>query len=212
MAKTGANRFDIITNDGNPNQEVSCSIYHFYYDAGTWKKSDGTSIGTPPFTLSQFTKVYNDPVGNKAWPWDVQFINGKLRAVYAQFPTNTYADHRYRYASLSGGVWTDNEICTAGTGIYPSAGGENFYSGGICLDPDDATKFYCSRQLSGQTHQLFRGVTTDGGLTATLTQLTFAGEKKFRPTKLSGISALSYMVGRYTAYTNYATRIQKLAV
>lgn len=214
MTKTAANRFDIVCNGGNPNQAVLCSLYHFYYEAGTWKKSDGTSIGSPPFALAQFTVIYTDPGSSKSWPWDVKFIGGTLRAVYAQFPGNTYADHRYRYASLSnglaGGTWTDNEACTGGTGIYPAAGGENFYSGGITLDPDDATKIYCSRQVGSATHQLFKGVTADGGVTFTLTQLTAGGEKKFRPSKIAGTSFFSYVLGRYTSYTSWTTRIQKL--
>ena len=66
-------------------------------------------------------------------------------------------------------------------------------------------------QVSG-VHQLFRGITADSGATWTMTQLTFGGEKKFRPVKLAGTSLLSYVIGDYTTYTSFNPRIQKLAV
>jgi hypothetical protein len=208
IAKTAANRFDLIINDDNPNSAGTNGIYHFYYDAGTWRKSDGTSLGAVPFTTSQFTQIW-DGTTIKAWPWDIAWINGKLRAVYAVFQSTT--DHRYRYASLSGGVWSDAEICTGGGTVYATSGAEDYYSGGVCLDPDDETKIYCSRTVSS-VHQLYRGVTANGGATFTMTQLTFGGEKKFRPSKLAGISSLSYMTGRYYTYIDWGVRLQKLTV
>lgn len=207
IVKNGANRFDIFSGDANPD-EGATGIYHFYYSAGSWFKSDGTSIGSPPFTTSQFTQIWNGATV-RSWAWDAKAYSGTPVIVYATFPDTL--NHQYRYARWSGSAWVDNFVCNGGSTIYAAPGSEDFYSGGICLDPDDINTIYCSRRVAG-VHQLFKGVTANGGATWTLTQLTFGSVKRFRPQKLSGVSAVTYLAGSYTTYTNFGTAVRKLAV
>lgn len=212
IGKNGSNRFDLICNEDNPDtRTTNNSIYHFYYDAGTWKKTDGTGIGSPPFTVSQFTKIWDSSSNGNvaAWSWGMGLSGGVLTAVFAVF--NSTTDHRYHCATLSGTTWTDEEVCTGGGTVYPSAGSEDFYSGGICIDPDNAGVIYCSRPgtASGTgngIHQIFRGVRTGPGAW-TMTQLTFSPIKCFRPQKLAGSSYVTYETGVYTNYNSYSTLI-----
>jgi hypothetical protein len=210
VAKGGANRIDIVVNGGNPGEvtPAACSLYHFYYEAGSWKKSDGTVITSPPFDIStKLTRIW-DGTTQMAWSWDIKSFSGTPVVVYAVFVSTT--DHRYRYAKWNGSSWDDHEICTAGGTIYPGAGAQDYYSGGVCIDPDNQNVIYCSRPVSG-VHQIFKGVTADGGTTWTMTQLTFGSKKSFRPQKLSGSSTVTYVTGDYTAYTNFATNIKSVA-
>jgi hypothetical protein len=211
VANGGSNRIDIVCNSGNPVEILSgeCSLYHLYYDAGSWKKSDGTVITNPPFdTATELTRIW-DGSTIKAWSWDIRNYDGVPIIVYAVFPSLT--DHRYRYARWTGSSWDDHEICDAGGTIYPSAGSQDYYSGGVCLDPDNKNRIFCSRKI-GSVHQIFKGVTSDDGATWTLTQLTSSASKCFRPQKLGGTNTITYVTGTYTSYTNYSTAIEWLEV
>lgn len=221
FCKGGPNRIDAICNDGHPNEFVGNSTYHAYYLAGAWYKSDGTALGALPYRPSaSLTRIW-DGASVESWVWGVQWDGSTLASVFATFPDSAL-DHRYQYARWSGSAWIVNEICTAG-GSFDINGGaidEKFYSGGVCLDPDNVSIIYCSREVgtggphrNGGTFQLFKGVTADGGATWTLTQLTFGSEDAFRPEKVKGSDKLAYQIGEYTDYRNVSTtRVQLMTV
>lgn len=209
--KSGANRIDIIANDGHPNEFTGNSTYHFYYDAGAWKATDGTTLGSLPYTpATHLTKIY-DGASVESWVHDVSFDTtaGVPVAVFATFPTPA-SDHRYRYAKWSGSAWNHYEICTAGGPLYS---GETYYSGGICIDPDNPNIIYCSREDGSGIYQIWKGVTADGGATWTLTQLTFETVHWcFRPNKEAGSSQITFCKGSYTSFTDFNTHIEWLDV
>lgn len=216
VAKTGANRIDIICTDGHPGEADTNSVYHFFYEEGDWRKSDGSSLGVPPFVPSQLTKIHDGAI--KGWTWDL--VGDRLGfpvAVYATFP-HAPTDHRYRYARWNGQAWISHEVCAAGGTIYPVGDErEPFYSGGICIDPDDGGVIYCSRETgtagshrNNGTFQLWRGVTADGGATWSMTQLTDGQEDCIRPHKLAGTRKLLFLRGRYSSYTHFATQVAAL--
>jgi hypothetical protein len=199
VIKNGANRFDVVCTTGHPN-ETTNSLYHFYYDGGDWFDSDGNDIGDPSFTpASDFTAIYG--AGN-CWGHDLQAYSGTPVVVFATFPTPA-SDHRYRYGKWNGSSWDTYEICTAGGPLYAA---ETYYSGGICLDPDDENVIYCSRETDG-VYQIWRGVTADGGQNWTMTQLTSGMVDCFRPQKAAGSDYVTYVRGTYTSYTSYDTDI-----
>ena len=208
--KTGANRIDFCCNDGHPNEIGTNSTYHFYYDAGTWRVSNGDPVGVSlPFTpSSHLTRIYNGAT-IPSWVWDIAWdsVAGAPVVVFATFP-NAATDHRYNYARWTGSAWSVSQVCTAGARLYAA---ETYYSGGICIDPDNVDVVYASREIGG-TWNIWKGVTPDDGATWFLGQvINQTGEKAIRPNKESG-SPLSFMLGDYTTYENYDTRIVEMAV
>jgi hypothetical protein len=228
FCKNGANRIDFICNDGHPDEVVGNSTYHFYYDGATdkWCKSDGTDMGALPLTpATALTKIY-DGASVESWVHQVAAGgDGKPSAVFAIFP-NRVNDHRYYHAKWDGSAWAYHEICTAGGTIYPNVSGvdgasgptnQDYYSGGICLDPDDVNTIYCSRPtktdgtigiggVPGATRgifQLWKGVTADNGATWTMTRLTNMPEDCFRPFKPNGATELTFCMGPYKSYIDF---------
>lgn len=222
--KNGANRIDIIRNDGHPDAVSTNGTYHLYLldTAGviTFHKSDGSVMGSPPFAGAACTEIYNATTGGgRSWIWDVVNDAGLPVVTFARFPgaTATVAlDHRYHQARWNGSAWVVNEICAAGGELYAA---QDFYSGGVITDPSDIDTVYCSRKVDSNgvlsatgVHQLFRYVTANGGTTWTGTQLTFGALPAIRPYIPDGSSKLFYVTGRYTTYTDYDTEIAILDI
>jgi hypothetical protein len=222
-ARNGTTRIDILLSQGNPTDTPGspCNIYHCYYEGGAFYTSAGISMGSPPYTTSQPTVVYDSTSsGLPAWNWDI-VIDGSNNPVACFSVFQTATDHRYHQARWSGSAWVDHEICAAGRDIYPIADrSEIYYSGGVITDPDDVNTVYCSRQVDGNGNidtsngvfQLFKYVSADNGATWTGTQLTFGTEYCFRPYIPIGSRTLLYCTGSYTSYLNYRTRIESLAI
>src|SRR5690606_20368411 len=112
-----------------------------------------------------------------------------------------------RYAKWNGSARVDNEVCAAGTYLYSE---QPYYSGGICIKPDDVNTVFASRETGDGVHQIWKAVTEDGGANWTLTQRTSGSDKAFRP--VVAASKVFYVTGTYTSYTNYDTRIEVLDV
>ncbi len=220
VCKRAANQFDLVCNDGHPDEFTvnQNSTYHLYYDAGTFRTSPGVSLGSPPFRpQSVLTKVWDAVAqGKSSWVWDVQ--PGPV-CVFATFtPGAILTDHQYQYAKWNGSAWVVNQICTAGGTLYPVGDDtQPYYSGGICIDPDDANIVYCSRETgtggphrNGGWFQLWKCVTADGGATWTMTQLTTGSQDSFRPKKAPS-SQLTYVKASpshpYTSFSNFGCEI-----
>src|SRR5262249_20153789 len=131
------------------------------------------------------------PLG-RSWCWETAFqSNGAPVCVFSVMRTNVTGptqgtDDRiyYYYARWTGGVWQKRFIAHAGRPLYST---ENDYAGGICLDPQDANTIYISSNAqdpfnvsditnvtlrANSRYELWRGVTADGGLTFSWTQIT----------------------------------------
>lgn len=221
LTKNGANRIDLICTDGHPAEMPDGnSIYHFYYLDGDWYKSDGKALGPPPFMPASLTRIYDGLASPRGWVWDVKAdSSGRPVAVFATFPKSA-TDHRYRYARWDGAAWISHEICAAGGTVYPPGDErEPYYSGGICIDPEDVNTIYCSRESEDRDasrdrgiFQLWKGVTRDGGASWKMTQLTSGLEDCIRPVKLSGSNELLCVRGKYHSYTSYSTSIAALSL
>lgn len=239
-ARNGGTRVDFLINDGHPDEFTGNSTYHFYMlvtgGVESWHASDGTNLGALPFQPSaKFTRVWDGTGGVESWVWGIApGPDGYPRGVFATFP-NRVNDHRYHYARWTGSAWSVNEICTAGGTLYnvvsgvDGSGGSTYqdhYSGGVCIDPDNVNTIYCSRPTKSDgtigvggpegasrgTFQIWKGVTTDGGATWTMTQLTFGTEDSFRPYKVAGTNVVAYVTGRYVKFTDYQTRVVTMTV
>lgn len=218
IAKGGRNRIDIVCTDGHPIEVPHRnSVYHFYYESGRWFGSDGSPLGSPPFEPQQLSVVHDGLP--KAWVWDLTVEGQSPVTVYATVPVPNL-DHRYHTARWTGTRWAVSEICSAGGTLYPAGDdSEPFYSGGICIDPDDAACIYCSRETgsggrhrNGGTFQIWKGVTRDEGATWHLQQLTFGEEDCIRPYKPAGATEVLFVKGDYKSYTDFATVIAAVSV
>lgn len=215
VAANGDSRIDIFCNDGHPSDVATNGVYHFYYEGGSWFDSLDNDLGAVPFTPSaDLTEVWDGATAaGRAWVWSGEIVSGSPRVAFAVFPTTS--DHRYRVGTLSGGVWTTEEVCAAGGYLYA---GEPYYSGGICLDPDNASVVFCSRQVDGSgnidavsgVHQLFKY--TKSGSVWSGQQLTTGANPSFRPFVVPGTRKLTYVTGSYTSYTVFDTRVTALPI
>jgi hypothetical protein len=140
MVQNGDSRIDFFCTDGHPRDTATNSIYHFYYEAGAFKKIDGTTLTLPILPSTDLDKIY-DGSTNRAWIWDCAVDgSGNPVCAYAIFGTTNSA--RYRYARWNGTSWDDHFVCGAGGYLYAV---EEYYAGGITIDPDDVDVVFCSR-------------------------------------------------------------------
>lgn len=200
VVRNGTDRIDFLVTDGHPNAVSTNSVYHFYYQGGSYYSSAGASLGSPPFATSSLTKIYDGAgAGGRAWIWDIQIApDGNPVVVYSRFPSTS--DHRYMYAKWDGSAWGGGEICAAGGPLYS---GELYYSGGVCLDPDDTSKVYAARE-SGGVWNLYRYRTYSGGSSWSSKDLRINAVRPYAP---AGSGKVLAMIGAYSTYLNFATRI-----
>lgn len=198
----GGTRIDFAVTTGHPGEVAACSIYHFYYDNGSWYDSSGVSIGSPPFDqTTDLTQVY-DGSTYESLVWDIQVDgSGNPAIVFAVFVTTT--DHRYYYAKWNGSSWVVNQICTAGTYLYADAT-QPYYSGGVCIDPDNVNRTFASRE-SGGNWNIYCYTTANSGASWAETQLTSGDGMRFRPFVVPNRNVLLYIEGQYDTYTSYNT-------
>lgn len=196
----GGTRIDFAVTNGNPLEVTGNSIYHFYYDNGSWFDSGGVSLGSPPFDVATDPTLVYDGSTYEAHVWDIQVDgSGHPAIVFAVFVTTS--DHRYYYAKWTGSSWVVNEICTAGGSMYPA---QPYYSGGVCIDPDDVNQVYASRESAGNFN-IYHYVTNNSGASWIETQLTTGAATRSRPFVVPGRDVLLYIEGEYDSYTSYNT-------
>jgi len=207
----GANRIDFCCTDGHPNEAVNNNVYHFYYEAGGFFDTEGNALSVPITPATDLTPIWDGSgVGGEGWVWDIRIDpSGHPVIAYAVFPTPA-TDHRYRYARWNGSSWDDNEVCAAGPRISVA---EDFYSGGICIDPDDVNVVYVSRKVSPDlTWVVYREVTANRGSSWSETSLTAdAVFSYYRPRIVEGRTEeprLAVLHGVYTDYDNCKTRVE----
>lgn len=196
-------RIEIAVTDGHPDSVSTNSVYHCYYEAGSFYDSFGSLLGTSAIALSSMTKVFDgSTAAGRGWVWDIVATAGNDIAIaVAAFPTTT--DHRYIYCKFDGTSWTNTEICEAGSYLYAA---EPYYSAGFCIDPDNINTVYTSIENSG-SKKLSRFQTSDNGATWVETLINVQGSKVFRPFKVKGSNCLLYLNGDYTSFTNYTTYV-----
>lgn len=166
-----AKRIDILYTDGHP-RDVNNSLYHIYYEAGVFRRTDGTLLkslanlpinhdlgerGTLIYTYSTATwGAENGPddwiPSGRAWNWDIHYGRDghPVAAFQVQLDnvTGTGWNHDriyYYYARWTGTTWQRRFIAHAGRGLYSS---EDDYGGGMAIDPDNPNVIYISTNAS----------------------------------------------------------------
>ena len=205
----GVGQIHLSLTDGHPNVVPGNSIYHLWYDEGTWRSSPGNDLGQPPFAPQDLAAVYDGtlPGYARAWCWDVA-IDGAGRPVMAFATIVSSADHRYHYARLERGEWSVHEISAGGRTI-DERGGEPEYSAGLAIDHDDPRGVFLAREVAAERWELERWLTEDGGNTWTHEAVTsgspVAPFKNFRPTAVRGGGPFSVLwcAGDYMSYRDF---------
>lgn len=167
------NRIDLIYTDGHP-RDVNNSIYHLFYQDGSFRKSDGSIVkslanlpiehdagerGTVvyPYTSAAWGpgKGPDDWIpSGRAWTWDIHYQpDGKPVCAFqvqvdgAAGPATDFRNDRiyYYYARWDGGQWRRKFIANAGRGLFSS---EDDYGGGMCIDPENPNVVYISSNVA----------------------------------------------------------------
>jgi hypothetical protein len=157
-------RIDFLYTDGHP-RDVNNSLYHFYYQGGSFYRTDGTFVksyanlpivhdsGERGSVIYQYSgAAQSDPnewiPTGRAWCWEIANDNdGSPVAVFTVQRDNVtgpnWFDDRiyYYYARWTGTNWQKRFIAHAGRPLYSA---EDDYAGGICVDPVDPNVIYIS--------------------------------------------------------------------
>lgn len=171
--------------------------------------------------------------GGRAWCWEIATdSNGAPVAVFTvQLDNVTGAGWNhdriyYYYARWTGTNWQKRFIAHAGRPLYPA---EDDYAGGIALDPVNPNVVFISSNAqnpfdlatltnvplrAAERYELWRGVTGDGGLTFTWTQITSNSPvdnlRPYVPRRNGGEPSVLWFRGTYTTFTSYSTAIAGL--
>lgn len=216
VASDGAGRIDLVFSDGHPGREPTNSLYHFSYSGGTFRRSDGTPLGTIddlPFDRQSIEPFYDAREnGARAWVWDLALDrNGHPVVAYARYPETT--DHRYHYARWDGERWQDEELCAAGGWMPRVPDGEPIrephYSGGLSLDHADPDRLVLSRERDG-VFEIESWVRQGNGWQ--ITSITEgSGRDQLRPYVVAGEPGpepiICWMSGTYRHYTDFDTNL-----
>jgi hypothetical protein len=170
------------------------------------------------------------PTG-RAWCWEIAYqSNGAPVGVFSVqrdlvTGPNQGTDDRiyYYYARWTGTNWQKRFIAQAGRPLYVA---ENDYAGGICVDPLNPNVIYISSNAGdpfnlGDTtnvplsansrYEIWRGITSDGGLTFAWTQITTNSTadnlRPYIPRRNGGEPCVIWFRGTYSAYTSFSASI-----
>jgi hypothetical protein len=219
VASDGVATIHFAFTNNHPGGEPANSIYYASYKDSTFRRADGSILGTMedlPLAFEEVDLVYDAAdAGARAWLWDLAFDpSGNPVIAYATFPAEE--DHRYRYARWDGTAWVDTELTPAGS-WFPTGGKrhryfEPYYSGGIALDHSDPSVVYLSRPVGG-VFEIERWTTPDGGRSWSSEAVTSgSSSNNVRPLvplgRAAGGPGLIWMNGPYTDYKHYSTSLR----
>jgi hypothetical protein len=190
-ASNGRDRVDFITTEHHP-RDYNNSIYHGYVQGGKTHRADGTVVDENIFDAPAPKAADLTPVlaadtmidGEKMTHcWNADLAIDRDGNPYCLLtcranddPENTnFNDHRFFYARFDGHKWNVHQLAKAGARLWTS---EQDYVGGGCVDPQNPNIVYISAPIDPRDqsrlakHEVFRGVTSDGGTAWNWTPIT----------------------------------------
>ncbi len=197
----GVDRIHFIGCEQHPRNYTN-SVFHGYIQNGKSYNSLGVEIDTiddqDAPTIQEYTPVWlTGPVAegeyHTGWTNELELDKNGFPVCLFQtrYGTEPYggdpgaADHRFFYGRFDGLEWISTELAKMGTGLHDP---EEDYIGMGCIHPDDANLIYISTPFDPRNdfplehHEIFKGVTSDNGLTWDWTQITFdSTEDNIRP-------------------------------
>jgi hypothetical protein len=210
LRSDGQTRVRFLLTDGHPHM-IRTSVYYAEWrlDDGTFRRADGTVIGTlqrAPLPVVSLEKLYDGAANPRAWIWDLQFDpEGRPHVVFTVLKSRT--EHEYWSARHDGSRWQLAKICDAGGTIAQD--NEKYYSGGIALDPIDLDTVALSRQDGKQLHRIERWTAREGGARWEPEEVVSdAAQQNVRPFYVRGAPAgvnwrLMWLRGTYGEYGSF---------
>lgn len=225
----GIDRIDFITTDHHP-RDFNNNIYHGFIGGCKLHRSDGTVVdknlfnntGLPQQELTKiFTagSIWNGEPMTRAWTMDIHTDrSGNPVALIScranDVPENTnFEDHRFFYARFDGSAWHVHQLAKAGARLWDF---EQDYTGLGCLNPANTNELYISTPIDPRDgsalefHEIFKGVTADGGATFAWTAITENSMMdNLRPTVpiWDGGTAVLWFRGKMNTSQCYSTQI-----
>ena len=163
------------------------------------------------------------PTG-RAWCWEIAYqTNGAPFCVFQVKVDNVtgsnWYDARiyYYYARWTGTTWQKQFIAQAGRPLY---NGQPDYGGGMALDPQDPNTIYIATDAAnpfdlsstvnvplGNHYELWKGVTTNGGLSFTWKAVTtnsiVDNMRPYIPRRFGGEPCVLWFEGTYATYQSF---------
>lgn len=210
ICTNGTDRFDVFATDASmPTGTGVVKVYHFYYQGGSYYKTDGTALGSPPFTPSDVTLVYDGAAG-RAWAFDAIWSGGEPRVLLQQADstsvgsatTNIIREYRYR-----SGAWVGYDVIPDTGGLWVAN-----ISPGAVYDHANPSLVYGAKKVSGKW-EMWRYRTTDDGVSWVGTAVTSASASdNLTPAYVAdhGDMSVIWFYGSYTNYLSYSTGIKGL--
>lgn len=203
--KTSESRIDFLMSDGSPGTDTDTSIFHAYYEGGTFFETDGTPFsGSPMYDTTDLTLVYDGSGGNDgARAVDVRLDGTDVIGLFYVFTSSS--DARYRWARWNGSAWSTHEVADDA-----KFAGVDWQTGGAALDPADPTRMYCSRDVSG-TMEMFKYATDDNGATFDDTVIT-SGSASHQHTPIVPVNRAAslrvmWMTGTFVSAADYSAGV-----
>lgn len=234
-----SNRIDVLYTDAHPDNYTN-SLYELYYQGGAFYRTDGSFVtnfsqlpilhdsgqrGSVVYQYSDAASTNWDQwiQSTRAWCWEIAYqTNGAPVCVFQVKGSTPLGDRiYYYYARWTGTNWQKKFIAQAGRPLYSS---QPDYGGGIALDPVDINTVYFSSDATspldlttttnvalGAHYEIYKGVTTDGGLTftwsAVTTNSTVDNCRPYVPRRFGGEKCVLWWRGTYNSYTSFYTSI-----
>jgi hypothetical protein len=154
----GVDRIDFVAME-NPGR-----VGHFYWLSGSYYKTDGTAMGSPPFDFADTQLVYN---GADSWVMNIAYTVEGYPVLSGQvFEGSEFAHYYWRW---TGSAWLSTFITNAGAGYVPGDGGAEHY--GSAVDDVDPNVLWVIKD-DGAQPELFRYETFDNGVSFSESQIT----------------------------------------
>lgn len=212
--KTSESRIDFVVCNGSYAEDFA-SLAHFYYELGSYYKSDGTMIaGSPPFDFADFTLVYDGSTAGVRAPADL-VNDGTNIAVVFPVQTGTPSGHLgededyvYCRAAVGSATWTNETVATDVGGLT-----FEFTEGSLAIDPANINRLFVSRRETsdlGDPFHMYEYIRT-GLNTFTQTQLTSTGDPDMYPWFVLNHTPeleVVWLKGTFTNQTTYDTGIE----
>jgi BNR repeat-containing family member/Bacterial TSP3 repeat len=213
--KTDGTLIDTFANLPLDHQGGERGAVVYPYSAAAWGTGQGPDDWIP---------------NGRGWTWDVHYgANGHPVCVFQVQVDNVTGsgwNHDriyYYYARWTGSAWQRRFIAQGGRPLYAA---EDDYGGGMTIDPSNPDVIYISSNAANpfqltdlasvplranERYEIWRGVTSDGGLTFSWEQITINSPadnlRPIVPESHGFDEALVWFHGTYSTYTNFNCRV-----
>ncbi|GEM_PF-511903 len=215
----------VMSTDRHP-RDYANSVYTGYVRDGKLYAMDGTVVDgdifdTSAVAPSALTPLFrngspsNGTTMNRGWTISMEVDNtGNPVGIFSARANDSDLDHRFFYSRFDGVAWQVHELARAGGYLYAA---ENDYTGLASIDPDNPNVVYVSTKINPTTnattakYELYKGVTGDFGATWAWTAITADSPidnlRPIVPSWNGESTAVLWMRGTYTSYTNWNTSV-----